>query len=77
MQQSDTVFGWSDVYRNPYIIYSTENGDRIFLWYEDSRSVAEKLDLARLFGVAGASVWRLGIIPNYKEWDVTGCFSKS
>ena len=76
MLQPDTEFGWSDTYRNPYMIYKTESGERIFLWYEDSRSVAEKLDLARLFDVKGASVWRLGIIPNYKEWNVTGCFVK-
>jgi len=70
MNQPDTVFGWSDAYRNPYITYKTENGERVFLWYEDSRSVTEKLNLARLFGVTGASVWRLGIIPNDGKWDV-------
>ena len=75
MMQPDTEFGWSDTYRNPYMIYTTENGERIFMWYEDSRSIAEKLELARLFGVTGASLWRLGIIPDYMEWDVTGCLA--
>jgi len=74
MAQPDTVFGWSDTYRNPYMTYTTENNENIFLWYEDSRSVMEKLDLARLFGITGASLWRLGIIPNYEGWDVMGCF---
>ncbi|MCL2352900.1 MAG: S-layer homology domain-containing protein [Firmicutes bacterium] len=68
MSQADTVKGWSDAYRNPYIIYTAENG-KVFLWYEDGRSVAEKLRLARLFGVTGASVWRLGIVPDYPDWD--------
>jgi len=72
MAQPDTVFGWSDTYRNPYMTYTTESGDHVFLWYEDIRSVSEKLDLAKLFGVNGASVWRLGIIPNYADWDVMG-----
>ena len=64
MSQPDTIFGWSESYRNPYIIYKTENGERIFLWYENSRSVEEKLALARFFGVTGASIWRIGIIPS-------------
>ena len=74
MEQPDTQFGWSETFRNPYIIYTTEDGSRVFLWYEDSRSVYEKLRLARLFGVNGASVWRLGIVPNVDGWDVWGNF---
>ena len=76
MNQPDTYFGWSETYRNPYIIYTTENNERVFLWYQDSRSVSEKLQLARLFGVTGASVWRLGIIPNEYEWDVWPNFTR-
>lgn len=74
MIQSDTEFGWSDTYRNPYMIYATEKGERVFLWYENDRSVLEKLDLARLFGVTASSIWRLGIIPDYDEWNIVGCF---
>jgi spore germination protein YaaH len=74
MRQSDTLRGRSEAYRNPYIIYNTEAGERIFLWYEDDVSIAEKLKLARLFGVTGASVWRIGIIPNYDEWNVWDVF---
>ncbi len=70
MSQPDTVFAWSETYRNPYIVYSTEGGEKVFLWYEDSHSVKEKLALARLFGINGASVWRLGIIPNTNTWRV-------
>ncbi|MCL2235227.1 MAG: S-layer homology domain-containing protein [Defluviitaleaceae bacterium] len=70
MGQPDTYFGWCEHARNPYIIYTTEGGERVFLWYENHQSVAEKLQLARLFGIRGASVWRMGIIPNQNEWDV-------
>ncbi|MCL2462681.1 MAG: glycosyl hydrolase family 18 protein, partial [Defluviitaleaceae bacterium] len=70
MNQPDTVLGWSDTYMNPYMTYTTEDGSKVFLWYEDSRSVAAKLQLAKLFGVTGASVWRLGIVPDYPGWDV-------
>ena len=59
--------GWSETYRNPYLRYTTESGQRIFLWYEDQRSVAEKVVLAKFFGVTGVSVWRLGTIPHYSD----------
>lgn len=59
--------GWSDTYRNPYLRYTTESGQHIFLWYEDQRSVAEKVALAKLFGITSVSVWRLGTIPNYSD----------
>ncbi len=58
------VMGYSDTYRNPYLIYETEDGRHIFMWYEDSRSVAEKVTLAKLFGIDNVSLWRLGEIPN-------------
>lgn len=63
---------FSETYRNPYLIYEADDGDRLFLWYEDSRSVSEKLTLARFFGVTGVSVWRLGNIPADGAYDVTG-----
>lgn len=61
------VMGYSETYRDPYITYTTEDGKNIFLWYEDERSVSDKLELARLFGIKGVSVWRLGTIPNYSD----------
>ena len=70
MAQPDTFFGWCETYLNPYLIYTTERGERVFLWYKDSRSVAAKMQAAQQFGVTGASVWRMGIIPNAPEWDV-------
>ncbi len=61
------VMGYSETYRDPYITYTTEDGKNIFLWYEDERSISDKLELARLFGVKGVSVWRLGTIPDYTD----------
>lgn len=67
--------GWSETYQSPYLRYVTEEGQNIFLWYEDQRSVEAKVDLARMFGVTGVSLWRLGIIPDYQDpglfYDVT------
>ncbi len=59
--------GWSETYHNPYATYTTEDGKHVFLWYEDARSVGEKVELARMFGASGVSVWRLGLIPDYKD----------
>ncbi|MBQ1241938.1 MAG: S-layer homology domain-containing protein [Oscillospiraceae bacterium] len=61
------VRGWSSNYRNAYATYQTEAGEHIFLWYENERSIEEKVGLARLLGVTGVSVWRLGLIPNYAD----------
>ena len=59
--------GWSDDYQSPTAIYTTEDGGRYFLWYEDSRSAAAKVQLAKLFGIRGVSIWRLGTVPNYAD----------
>ena len=75
LRQEDTLFGWSELYRNPYIYYTTETGERYRLWYEDSRSVMDKVELARMFGINGVSLWRLGNVPNYDaelDFDVWG-----
>jgi spore germination protein YaaH len=65
--KSAAVMGYSEVYRDPYLTYTTEDGKDIFLWYEDERSVSDKLELAKLFGIKGVSLWRLGTIPNYSD----------
>lgn len=68
--QQGAQMGWSETYRNPYLTYATESGQHVFLWYEDSRSVKEKVDLAKLFGVTSVSLWRLGTIPNLPDEDL-------
>ena len=40
------------------------------MWYEDARSVADKLQLARMFGISGVSLWRVGTIPASSGYDV-------
>lgn len=70
LQQPDTVITYSERYRNPVTAYTTEDGEHYRVWYEDSRSVQDKLQLARMFGINGVSLWRLGIIPNATGYDV-------
>lgn len=64
---SKTVMNYSERYQNPYITYSNGDGTTTLLWYEDARSIGAKIELARLFGVNGLSVWRLGTIPTYQS----------
>ena len=73
--QADSVRVWDEAAQNPYLTYTTEDGGRYKLWYEDAQSVTVKLDLARMFGISGVSVWRVGTIPqygaeqHYNVWD--------
>lgn len=76
LAQSDTEFGWSDTYQQSYAVYTTEDGSRYFLWYQDGQSVQTALNAAKLLGVTGVSIWRLGNIPLYAasngEWSWSG-----
>lgn len=64
LRQADAQVGWAEEYQSPYVFYHNEEGERYKVWYEDARSVTAKIRLARLFGVKGLSLWRLGMVPN-------------
>ena len=69
LQQSDTTRGYSNTYQSHYAVYSTESGERYFLWYDD---VQPKMAAAKLLDITGVSVWRLGTMPMYGSWNWTG-----
>ncbi len=49
---------------NPCARYFDErDGTENVLWFENAQSVTAKAELARLLGLEGLSVWRLGTIP--------------
>ena len=63
-----TSINYSRLYENPYLTFYNSNDDtQNVLWYEDERSIASKINLARMFGINGVSVWRLGLIPDYED----------
>lgn len=76
LEQEDSRREWDEQSCNPNLYYTTEDGEHYRLWYEDEESVAAKLRLARMFGITGVSVWRLGTIPdctgieNYNVWEL-------
>ena len=64
---------YSEYSGNPYAKYfNTQDGTDNVIWYENQRSIAEKIKLARMFGIRGLSVWRLGIIPDYDDPSEAG-----
>jgi hypothetical protein len=56
------------VFGNAYLKYhnSEDETDNI-VWYENENSVTDKINMAKLFGVNGISLWRLGTIPDYED----------
>lgn len=69
--QAGTVRGRSNTFRCPYAVYTTEDGSTCFVWYDDAESVQARIDAARLLGITGVSVWRLGTVPAYGNWSWT------
>ncbi|HHW39949.1 MAG TPA: hypothetical protein GXX19_02145 [Syntrophomonadaceae bacterium] len=52
---------WDPVACLPHFTYSDENGTVHQVWYENRYSLKAKLDLAANQGLAGVSIWRLGM----------------
>ncbi len=50
-------------YKSPYLNIIDSTGNTV-IWFENSKSISEKIKLAQMFGISGISIWRLGIIPN-------------
>jgi len=66
----DITYGYSEIYENPYLTYTdAETGIESIVWYENRSSVMAKINLAKLFGIRGISLWRLGQIPDYVPDD--------
>ena len=63
LRQPDTELHWSSDYDSAFASYKDDDGKQIVVWYETAQSTTEKIELARMFGVNGLSVWRLGSIP--------------
>lgn len=69
--QTTTTISFGVKSRSPYATYHNDtDGLNYTIWYEDTRSVEEKIKLAKMFGVYDISLWRLGNIPDYE--DVVG-----
>ncbi len=70
LAQSGTAVTYSQSARNPYAVYTDESGARYQVWFENAQSIADKIDLAQMFGITGFSFWRLGNIPTYDSYNL-------
>ncbi len=47
--------------QTPMFSYTAENGNKHEVWFEDSRSIKSKIDLAYSMKTDGVAFWRLGL----------------
>jgi spore germination protein YaaH len=52
---------WDDVSQTPYYNYTDENGVYHDVWFENSYSLAFKLNLVNAQNISGIAIWRLGL----------------
>lgn len=70
LAQSDAQVTYVPSVRSSYVRYHDEAGDLYQVWFESAESVTAKIDLARMFGITGVSLWRLGNVPNNSSYDL-------
>jgi len=59
---------WDDVQKSPYAAWD-EKGVFQYVWLEDARAFAAKLELVRKYNLRGYSVWKLGD-EDPKTWEI-------
>ncbi len=73
LQMDGAAVTYHERYRNPMLsFYDETDQTQNIVWYEDERSIGDKLLMAKLLGVEGLSVWRLGNIPNVSDSSTNG-----
>ena len=64
---AEVNYSWPN-HRSPYLkFYNEEDNTDNVIWYEDERSVRDKMQMALLFGIKDFSFWRIGTIPDFKQ----------
>ncbi|ACX51368.1 glycoside hydrolase family 18 [Ammonifex degensii KC4] len=59
---------WSDQYQEPYYIYTAPNGKQREIWFENSYTFRQKIELMKKYRLAGIAIWRLGFEEKH-FWD--------
>jgi len=60
MKKYDPTYIWSTIQHAPYLTY-VKAKKRYTMWYENGRSVAEKISLIKKYDLHGFSAWALGL----------------
>ena len=66
---------YSEEDQSPYFYYVDEQGQSHVVWFEDSRSVAEKLLLVKEFQLLGVGAWQIGLGFYQGPWLLTNFFN--
>ena len=65
---SDISYGYNDVLQSPFLQYfNNQDYSWNVILYEDSNSIAAKIDLVQSMGMGGISVWSLSNVPDYND----------
>ena len=67
LAKQNVDISFQEQYSSPRAAYFSVGGVENILWYEDSRSIIAKIQLAKMFDIKNISIWRLGNIPNDKR----------
>ena len=69
-ERSDIIKSWDDISKSPWLSY-TQYGTIKQIYYEDDRSIAEKIKFSKEKNMGGIAIWALGYEGNYIEpWKV-------
>ncbi len=69
-ERSDIVKSWDDISKSPWLSYM-QYGGIYQIYYEDDRSIAEKIKFSKEKKMGGIAIWALGYEGNYTEpWKV-------
>ncbi|CUS99913.1 glycosyl hydrolase family 18 protein [Candidatus Chrysopegis kryptomonas] len=60
---------WDGKAKSPYFKFKDENGVENVIYFEDERSLSEKLKLVEKYGLAGIAIWRLDGEPD-EFWKI-------
>lgn len=66
---------YSKADESPYFQYVDETGQGHVVWFEDTRSVAAKMELIREYKLAGIGAWQLGLDFPQGPWLLTNFFN--
>ncbi len=69
-ERGDIIKSWDDISKSPWLSYM-QYGTIKQIYYEDDRSIAEKIKFAKEKNMEGIAIWALGYEGNYVEpWKV-------
>lgn len=67
------TYGYNYELESPFMQYfNTSNNTQNICLYENSRSVAVKIDISKQYGIGGISLWSLSNVPDYTSSTAKG-----